>query len=154
MKRFFVLLLTLILLLSISKSEVFAVDTEDMYKESGAEELEKNSEDTGTNLWQRVIDILSLSLTGGANKAFKHMGTILACILLLSLLGGVNAVKEQDVSGTAYEFVEASVLAAACFPALYSVFSYTKARPITLLCFPSHLLKTSNRPPESKISVV
>lgn len=127
MKRFFVLLLTLILLLSISKSEVFAVDTEDVYKESGAEELEKNSEDTGTNLWQRVIDILSLSLTGGANKALKHVGTILACILLLSLLGSVNAVKEQDMGGTAYEFVGASVLAAACFPALYSVFSYTKA---------------------------
>jgi len=122
MKRFFVLLCVFILLFAISRTSVSAVDREEIYKESGAAELEGDREKGLTDsLWST----LTTALTGGAGKAIKHGAMIVACLLLVAVLKGVSAIREESLSSS-FDFVSAAVLGAASFPAVYGVFVYAK----------------------------
>lgn len=123
MKRFFVLLCVFILLFAISRTSVSAVDEEEIYRESGALELEGDRE---TGLWDSVWSTLTAALTGGAGKAIKHGATIAACLILIAVLKGVVSIRQESLCA-AFDFVSAAVLGAAAFPGVYGVFVYTKA---------------------------
>jgi len=138
MRRFFILLTVLILLAALDGTSVSAVSTEDIYKESGANTL---AEDTAApNLWESLWKSVTSALTGGADKAFKYGGIILGCILLISLVNRLAELRKDSINGTAMDFVSGAALAAACYPAVYGVFTYTQAAINSMLVFCASLL--------------
>lgn len=124
MKRFFIVLLVFILLASLDGTRAFAVDSEDIYNESGASKLQKTN---GEGLWDSLWSSLINALTGSAPKALKYGALIIACLLLISVVNGIRSVQATDISGAAFDFVSAATLAAAAFPAIYSSFVYTRS---------------------------
>lgn len=123
MRRFFILLCVLLLLLSINRTSVSAVDEDYIRKESGATELKGEEGPLTESLWRT----LSTSLTGGIGKAFKHGALIAACLVLIAVFGGLRSIKGEDLSTATFDFVSAASLGAAAFPAVYGVFLYAKA---------------------------
>lgn len=126
----------MILLLTVGRVKAFAIE-EDIYKESGAAELveEGEDEDLADSLWR----IISTAYDGAIGGAFKHAGIIFACLIMLSLMENTDRLRLGEGS-FGFGYISAVVLSAACFPALYTVFSYTKAAVEGLCTFSVSLL--------------
>ena len=136
MRRFFILLCVFLLLLCINRTSVSAVDEDYICSESGASRLEGEE----TELWESVWSALCTALTGGVGKAFKFGASIIACLVLIALIGGIRTLKDNDLSTAAFDFVSAASLGAAAFPAVYSVFLYVKAAIESIHAFCAALL--------------
>lgn len=137
MRRFLISLCVLILLITISRVKAFAADTDEIYRESGAQGLvaEESEDDLLSSVW----DILACSFEGVAGGAFKYGGLILGCVVLLALTDNMDKLRDGG-KGFGFDFVSAAVLAASSFPALELVFSYTKSAVEGLCAFSVSLL--------------
>ena len=107
MKRFFIVLLVFLLLVSLKGVRAYGVDEEDIYKASGAAEPEAGGED---KLWDSLWSSLTGALKGALPKAFKYGALIIACLLLISVLNGIRGIQNADISGSAMQFVSAAAL--------------------------------------------
>lgn len=137
MRRFFIYLGVLLVLFTFSGLRADAVDESEIYKASGAAELDLEED---VNFADKAASFLSSAWEGAVGGAFKHCGLILGCLVLLSLINGVRELREDKSSSTALDFVSAAVLSALCLPALQTAFSYAKAAVEGLCAFSASLL--------------
>lgn len=132
MKRFFISLFVLIFLLAVSRTSANAVTPEELMDACGADEIITEEDvDFGERLWTCVKS----TVTGCADGILRHAGLILACVVLLALSASIGSLRENEALSSVFEFAGAAALAAACFPALYTVFSYTKLAVDSLCAF-------------------
>jgi len=124
MKRFFIYLGVLLVLMACTQLKAHAVQEQDIYERSGAEELGAEKD---INFLDKVWEIFTDAYEGAIGGAFKYCGIILGCLILLSLAENLRALREDKGSGAAMDFVSAVALSAACFPALSMSFEYAKA---------------------------
>lgn len=142
MKRFFVFLCVLMALAALGQTKAFAVSTEDVYRESGAEALEGAAVSEGDNLWESVCGTLKSAVTGGAASAVKYGAFLIAALAVIAVAVNLDRLKEGDAGG-ALDFASAAALTAASFPALYSAFSHTRAAIDSFCGFAATLLPVS-----------
>lgn len=134
MRRFFVSLFVIVILLSVSRTSADAVTPEELMEQCGATEVleeEEESENFGERLW----DCVKNAFMGCADGVLGHAGMILGCVLLISAAESVSSIRESEALSSVFDFTSAAVLAAACFPALYSVFNYTRTAVDSLCAF-------------------
>lgn len=136
MKRFFISLFVLILLVTIGKVRAFAA--EDVYTSSGAASLVSEGSDEG--LSASLKSILSAAFEGVLGGAVKYGGVILGCLVLLALADSADKLKERKSGGFGFDFISAVVLAAASFPPLELAYSYAKSAVEGLCAFSVSLL--------------
>lgn len=138
MKRFFVLLGVLLFFAALGHTRAFAVSEEEIYKASGAESLE--GAESEASLQDSVWSTLTDAVSGGVPTAIKYGAYIASALIVIAVFNGLRQVREEDIGGGAFDFVSAAVLTAASFPALLSVFNYTKAAVESFCVFSSSLL--------------
>ncbi len=132
MKRFFISLFVIMILLSVSRTSADAVTPEELMEQCGAAELLPEEQGSfGDRLW----DCVKNAVTGCADGVLGYAATIFGCVVILAATSSVSSVKENEAISSVFGFTSAAVLAAACFPALYSVFSYTKTAVDSLCTF-------------------
>ncbi len=133
MKRFVISLFVIIVLLAVSRTSASAVTPEELMESCGATEVlpEDDGRDFGDKLW----DCVKNALMGCAEGVMGNAGLVIGCVVLIAAAGSLSAVKDNAALSGVFDFTSAAVLAAACFPALFSVFSYTRLAVESLCAF-------------------
>lgn len=125
MRRFFISVVVLLVLGAVSEIRSFALTEEEVYISSGADRV-LPKEETEKSFAERVLSLFSDLWQGTVGGVFKHCGLILACLVVLALGEGLGGLRGEKINA-ALDFASGAALAAACFPALQTVFEYTKA---------------------------
>ncbi len=137
MKRFFVYLCVFLVLFAFNSIQARAVDSEEIFAQSGADELiEKQQLDIG----DRILQIIKSAWDGFAGEAVKYCGIILACLIILAVAENVKSLRENSAGNAGFDFVSAVALSAASFPALQIAFNYAKSAIEGLVAFCASLL--------------
>lgn len=142
MKRFFVFLGVLLILAAAGQTKAFAAVEDDVYRESGAAALEGASGGSG-DLQTSILSTLKSAVTGGVSNAIKYGAFIIAALVIISLMSGIKQIRSEDMADGAFDLVSAAALTAACFPALYGAFSYTREAIDSFCDFTASLLPVS-----------
>ncbi len=137
MKRFFLSLFVLLALFAINEIKASAVTAEEIMDKCEAEAVVPDSE---TSLSDSVRDILRRAFTGSLDGLLGHTATLVCCAVLLLVSDSISGIKDNKALQTSFDFVSAAVLAAACFPPIYTVFTYTKTAVDSLCAFGASLL--------------
>lgn len=123
---------TALLFLCLPCNGVSAVDEEQVLKESGADAIVSSEEGS---LWERMCTAVSAALDGFGKGALRYGGLILGCLLLLVVAQGLQGLRAEEGGSPAFDFVAAVALGGAAYPALQTVFAYTKSAVEGLMAF-------------------
>ncbi len=128
-----------VFIILMSDLPVLALSTGQIYKESGADEVIKE-EGEEASLWDKVSRTVSTALQSFGKGALSHSGIIFGCLLLLSLAQNLQGLGRGGEGSVAFDFVAAVALGGAAYPALQTVFAYTRSAVEGLLAFSASLL--------------
>lgn len=124
-----------------SPLRVFAGDTEEIIKLSGADSIvEENSSLTAESFKLKTLELLKKSLSGALGGLLSAFSKICTCLLLIAVMNAFKSVQNNSALENAFDFLSATVLACVSFPVLLSVFNSARNAIESLSLFSSALM--------------
>ncbi len=137
MKRFFVSLFVMLILLAVSELKAKAVSVEEIMDKCEAETVLTEEH---TLLAESLRGTFKRAISGSLDGLVGYTATLICAAVLLAVGGSASGIKENKAMQTSFDFVSAALLAAVCFPPLYTVFTYTKTAIDSMFAFGMSLL--------------
>lgn len=90
-------------------------------------DAEEQSGDKSINVFQKALSLTVEALKDGGKTVLNAFGTILAVLVLASVMGALKNTARSETMSNTYDFVSIIALSAAAYASFYRLFVYVKA---------------------------